>query len=313
MMLGMRVIIWTFQKVPYQRIGHPNSSPLQTFYNCMDLTYNTRGVGWDWAAKYTFPPETRPLDPSRRSTFLFQTLLSGILHLYIGDFLQFAAASFEPNTIGSLDGGTIFDASLALPIRLLRAWTITVIAGTMIYASMTAAYNIFAFFCILALRQEPEQWPPMYDAPWFATSLSEMWGKKWHALFRQTFVEIGAKPLAYLTGSRLVGGCIGAFTVSALLHHFALWGMGRGFDLRMPLFYIMMGVGTILEGLWRKTGGKVGGIAGWSWTMGWCVVWGALMIDVWTLRGLVANTFLPEEIRIAGSVMGMLTRPKTYA
>lgn len=193
----MRVIIWTLQKTPYKRIGHPNSSPLQTFYNCMDLTWNLRGIGWDWAARFKFPPEKRPLDPSRRNTFLFQTLVSAVLHIYLGDFLQFSAESFDPVHFAPPEGGTIFDTSLSLPLRLFRAWTITAIVSMMIYASTMATNDIAAIFCILVLRQKPEQWPPMFDAPWLATSLADLWGKKWHSLFRQTFVEIGAKPLAY--------------------------------------------------------------------------------------------------------------------
>ena len=273
----------------------------------MDLTWNLRGIGWDWAVRYKFPPEKRPLEPSRRNAFLLQTLVSAISHIYLGDLLQFAAESFDPTTFGSAQGGTIFDTSLPLSFRLLRAWTITAISSMMIYASTMATNDILTIFCILVLRQKPEQWPPMFDAPWLATSLADMWGKKWHGLFRQTFVEIGAKPLAYVTGSRLIGGCIGAFVVSAFLHYVALWGLGQGFDLSLPLFFIMMGVGTILEGLWKATGRKAGGFAGWVWTIGWCIVWGAPMMDAWIRRGLIANTSMPEEIRIAKRIVKVLT------
>jgi len=116
-----------------------------------------------------------------------------------------------------------------------------------------------------------------------------------------------------IISSRLAGGVLGAFSVSGFLHYIALWGLGQGFDLRLPLFFIMMGAGTILEGFWRVSGHKTGGFVGWVWTIGWCIVWGAPMMDAWVARGLIANTSMPEGIRIAKKIVIALTGSKHSA
>ncbi|KAH9972135.1 hypothetical protein BGW80DRAFT_1508618 [Lactifluus volemus] len=67
------------------------------------------------------------------------------------------------------------------------------------------------------------------------------------------------------------GGVLGAFFVSGIMHDFAVWGAGLGTELSsVTFFFLMMGVGCVLEGLWRaQTGSKVQGPWGWLWAMAW--------------------------------------------
>jgi hypothetical protein len=92
---------------------------------------------------------------------------------------------------------------------------------------------------------------------------------------------------------------MGAFFWSAILHDFGLWGMGKGTDFwSAGLFFLMMGVGVIVEALFKKaTRRKVGGWAGWLWTMGWVVGWGTLLVDCYARLGLVGSQIIPEGYR----------------
>ncbi|GAW10556.1 fruit-body specific protein a [Lentinula edodes] len=41
------------------------------------------------------------------------------------------------------------------------------------------------------ILQSPTQWPPIFDEPWRADSLSDFWAKRWHQLFRHFFIGLG--------------------------------------------------------------------------------------------------------------------------
>lgn len=88
---------------------------------------------------------------------------------------------------------------------------------------------------------------------------------------------------------------MGAFFWSAVLHDFGMWGLGRGTEFRsVGGFFLMMGVGVILEALFKKlTGLRVRGWAGWAWTMCWLAGWANLLIDAWARRGLIGSKFIP--------------------
>jgi len=107
-------------------------------------------------------------------------------------------------------------------------------------------------------------------------------------------VGLGAKPLSFLIGR--VGGVMGAFIWSAILHDFAMWGIGKGTEFKsVGLFFLMAGVGCILEALFKRlTAMRVGGLAGWLWTISWTVGWGQLLVDAYARRGLVGSKFVPD-------------------
>lgn len=103
--------------------------------------------------------------------------------------------------------------------------------------------------------------------------------------------------MRYIMGR--TGAVMGAFFVSAMLHYLALWGMGKGTEFwTLGTFFMMMGVGVILEGMWKElTGYRVGGILGKVWAAIWLVSWGQLLIDAYCRKGVVASVFFPEEYR----------------
>jgi len=302
----MRVVLWTFRIAPLKRTRvsqrketeadgdhYPNIA--QIALDAADLSLGLRGCGWDFSRGLKIPIETRPT--SSKSAFLMATFVSVVKHLVVFDFLHFAAQSYSFTTIGSPAGGTIFNPKFSPVLRYSIASTLTLISGLVVYCAIRAIYDILTIIGILVLRQDSSQWPPVFDHPWLASSLIELWSRRWHQLFRDCFLGLGAQPLSLIVGR--IGGIIGAFAVSGILHDLGLWGMGRGGDFRQVAgFFLMMGVGVILESIWRKVSGKrVEGIFGRLWTVLWVIGWGNMLADAWCRKGLVGSVFLPDSMR----------------
>ena len=301
--LAIRAIIWTFQRIPYQRIYRSRNVSLtysQKLLDAADLSLNLRGIGWSWSRLPNVPSESRPT-----FTFFLHTLVSFLFHVVMVDVTHRFVQLFGPDTINSPEGGSIFDPSLPPLHRYSRSTLITFISGLTIYAAIQAFYQFFALFFLIFLRHSPSQWPPLFDHPWFATSLSEFWSKRWHQLFRDVFVSFGGDTLALLMGR--VGHVLGAFFVSGVLHAVGLWGMGRGGEfLKVTGFFMIMAVGILLEYSWKNfTGSRVDGFFGRVWTSVWLLGWGNILVDAWSMKGLTGSVFFPAGYRPSDYILSM--------
>ncbi|KAJ7659932.1 membrane bound O-acyl transferase family-domain-containing protein [Mycena rosella] len=312
-----RTLSRTFSSQVPQRIRGttPQHTRRQIALDAADLTFNLRGVGWNFSAvnKLKLPPYTRPLAPT--SAFLIPTFFSLVAHIIMADFMQYACQLFGPNTVGSTAGGSIYDMTTNPSIRYLRSTTLTLLVGLIIYGAIQIGHDAFSIIAVTLLGQSPAEWPPIFQSPWLSTSLTEFWAIRWHQVFRQDFLDVGARPV-YLVAGR-AGGVLGAFLVSGTLHYVGLWAMGTGSDIRVVLFFLTMGVGVILEGLWRHFVGKrVGGWRGWIWTGVWLLAFGPLMVDPWCRSGIMGSVFIPQAARpsilLHSLVTDILRSAKTY-
>ena len=231
----MRAIEWTIHQKPLRRIHtNPGQSNLDTssFEDALDGSYPSlrgalldacdlasyfRGINWSWSQQFRIPRETRPTVST--PAFITCTILSAAVHFLIFDISVHVVQSFSPSTFGCPDGGSILDASLPPFTRYAQSSIITVLSGIMFYAVIQWIYDLNTVNIILLFQQNLSQWPPLFDAPWRATSVSDFWGSRWHQLFRSLFVQLGAKPLSAFIGRT---GILGAFFVLAILHD---WGM----------------------------------------------------------------------------------------
>jgi Membrane bound O-acyl transferase family len=294
--LAIRAIIWTFQHNPYFRIIHKSSRiPLtysQALLDAADLCFNLRGIGWSWSRFPYVPVESPSFFP-----FLLHTLVSFIFHVVLCDVTHRFVQLLDPNTIAFPVGGSIFDPSFPPLQRYSRSTLVTFIAGFTIYAAIQAAYLLCTLFSLIFLCHSPSQWSPLFYHPWFSTSLSQFWSRRWHQLFREIFVSFGGDTLALFMGP--VGSVLGAFFVSGILHTFGLWGMGRGGEfVKVTGFFMMMAVGILLERYWKNlTGSRVGGLLGRIWTLVWLLGWGNILVDAWSRKGLVGSVFFPHGSR----------------
>lgn len=239
--------------------------------------------------------------------FVLWTLASICFHLPVLDLLQYAVQRFGPGTFGTVKGGSIFDPNLNPLIRYSRSTFISFLSGLVVYCAIQVAYDISTLFGVVVFGQLPAQWPPVFNDPWNATSLSEFWAKRWHLLFRDIFVNIGGVPASHLFGR--AGGVLGAFFVSGLLHYIGLFGLGNGSDaLGMIGFFMLNGCGVILEAFWkRRTGHRVGGLLGRGWTALCLLGLSNLLVDAWAQKGLIGAMFIPDERRLPVMIFGPLS------
>lgn len=295
----------TFKRIAFSALPDNAPDDLTTqlqgaLLNGVDLCANARGIGWDWGKGIYVPPKSAgysvPSTPKPALNFLISYAKAQLLF----DFILFAQQSwtlYPSEYITHPAGGTIFDPTLSPLLRYGKVVAMTLLCSLGLCTSFSATYNAVAFISIAVFRQHSDQWPPLFQEPWRATSLSDFWGLRWHQVFKRAFIVTGAKPVSKLFGR--AGGVIGAFLVSGLMHDWGVWGAGLGTDpFAITLFFFMMSVGIVFEVLLKeKTGVKVQGVVGWMWAMAWLFFWGSFIVDAWARRGLIISKMSPDSQR----------------
>ncbi|KAL1706614.1 membrane bound O-acyl transferase family-domain-containing protein [Schizophyllum commune] len=294
--LAMQLVTFAIAPKPLYRTDQPppkcNKLSLCTLLsNALDLMFNARGIGWNWG---TIIP--KPTYPTRRSRAILYSLISFILHTLLVDAVLSVMYALNP-ALRNPEGASMFLDYTGAPLSPLHTTAITLCMGTIIYAAVVYPYDAVRITALI-LGGDPARWPPLFDAPWAATSLKDLWGRRWHQMFRHSFVVLGAGPgravgewVARVMGLSPLGrilAVLGAFALSSLLHSLPLHGMGRGGDaLRISVFFMMMGAGIISEDIWsRFTGRSVGGLAGWIWTYAWLLGWGHFLVEAYCQKGI---------------------------
>ncbi len=195
--------------------------------------------------------------------------------------------------------------SLSLAISILSGFTL--ISGFHVLNSTATLIGVGIF------HQSPAQWPPIIDNPWAADSLHDFWTKRWHQTLRRTFLVFGGIPGRWIAGH--TGLIIGAFLASGLFHEGGTYLLGRGIDHRVTLFFVLQGVGVLLEKTYKRiTGRRLGGSVRRLWTYFFTLGLGQLarkspfvylsdsstkawhlLVDSWFKRGLAGGTILPPS------------------
>ena len=271
MCIPVHALSWMLAEKPLVRHLRPASSAPSSIMDALDLITNLRGVGWDWSRGLHVPRETRP---TNRIIFALHALFSGIFNFMLCGFIHLAISTFVAGTPKL----TIFDETLPQFVRYLRSSIITVMAGFVGYNGLLMSYHLFTAIGVLAFGQDPAQWPPGLENPWYTTSLTEFWGRRWHQWFRHTFI-VCAYPFSVVLGPP--GRIIGAFLASGLAHHLMVITHDRHSEMwRMIVGFGMMAPGMIAERAFYKiTGKKVGGVLGWVWTVSWLVIWYSVVVE----------------------------------
>ena len=293
--LSLRALVWTFRIDPYTRsTGSKRKSLSQDiWFDAFDLLFNLRGIGWSWPQGLRVPQETRNLTSTKR--FLLTTLQWLVQDIIAFDFCLYTIQAMLSKSIG-YPTVSIFDPSIPPLLRYVRSTIITIFMAILIHLGIRNHYNLVTLIGITVFQQPPSLWPPVSDRPYNATSLTQFWNTRWHQSFRDIFIQCGGRPLAHFLGK--TGGILGGFLISGILHDIGCWGMGRGPDFKsISGFFLMNGVGIILERVYKTlTGKQVGGFAGRIWTFSWLLIWGSLLIDAWCKHGLGATTFWPTHL-----------------
>ena len=294
----LRAIEWTSVKGTLKRYRTPEDVGKDPKYpptihgillDAVDLVSNQRGQSWSWS-RHPFP------STSRESQSIPRLLSSLVFKSIVFDATHYALQYFCPS-LDRPEGDTVFDASLPPAMRYLKAIYLTISSAIIVYTAVDLLYLTAVIPARLLLRHDASRWPSLSNRPWLSPSLADFWGRRWHQFFRHIFIAVGSRPLYPLFGRP--GAVLGSFFVSAVIHDWGLWGLGRGTEfLTVGGFFVLMGVGLIMEEIWAKVlGRKVGGFWGWAWTMTWTVGWATMMVDAWARRGLVGSDFMPQGYR----------------
>ena len=305
--IATRSLDWTLVKGPLLRHSRPPNSSPSTFKDALDLASSLRGHGWEWSRGLYIPPETRPVN---RTAFVFYTFLSALAHTLICGALHRAIVTMVPLAMGVgaiPEGSTILDETLPFLVRYLRASLISTFTAFSIYTVLQMGYDFATILAILVLGQDPAEWPPVFQAPWFATSLSDFWARRWHQMFRRTFLLL-SYPLSLVLGR--AGLVVGAFLASAVLHYITVLTLNS----RAEFWWMLVGFGMMAPGVlaeqafYRLTGRRVGGVLGWVWTMSWLILWGSVLTEGFARAGLFGcasyvDSMLPVRISVEHLVM----------
>ena len=283
-----------------------SESVYTAFWNAWDLRINKRGIGWNWPRGFIVPKPAFETDS--RITFALLSAAQLALHTLGFDVCLQIVRMLSSDTFGSLNGGSLFDHTLPPLLELLRSVFVSFLTIWMVYFTIQWSYQLLAIICIVLFQQRPSQWPPLFDSPWLSTSLSELWGRRWHQMMRDVVLNLGSQPFNCIFGR--LGGLIGAFLVSGIVHDIELRSSGRGGNtLAIVGFWVMNGVGVVLERMWAKaTGRRVGGVWGWTWTFGWLALWGVWVVDEWAKAGRFGMMVLPGELEPSLAVAGLVRR-----
>lgn len=276
--------------------------------DALEVTAALRGIGWDFGKGVYIPKDTRPLD--NKPAFLRQTakeFLRTYLLVDLFDMLQKAVPG-----VGSNAGGSIFFSDLPFIPRYVLSTLIAAGTGELMIAGFENLYAGVTLIGVGLLGHSPAAWPPLMDHPWDSDSINTLWTKRWHQAFRRTFLVLGGKPGGWIAGR--VGVVLGAFLASGVFHECGMHLMGRGFDHRVTVFFLIQGVLVILEKAFTAvTGRRVRGPLGKIWTYVNVIAWsqlcgefcglnpscyfltcdGYISVDAWYVRGLGGSTVVP--------------------
>jgi len=261
----------------------------------VDLLFNFRGLGWAWSSE----PFYEDPNPARSIPHQFFKLLIKIASL---DAAHYVVQLIRPSAYRP-EGDTIYDYTLDPLPHFLQILAISVCGMVLIYSTVDILYQICALVGQIVFRQSLAQWPRIANRPWLAMSVNEFWGKRWHQFFRHFFVVYGSRPGKKIAG--WYGSIMGAYLVSAHMHIVMVWALGQGPEwINTAGFFVMLGVGTIMERKWKEwTGKPVTGFFGTLWTTFWHLMWGSGMVDAFVRRGMVANDFVPKQMRIGKAMI----------
>ncbi|GES75762.1 hypothetical protein GLOIN_2v1569819 [Rhizophagus clarus] len=89
--------------------------------------------------------------------------------------------------------------------------------------------------------------PPLFNQPYFSTSPSDLWGRRWHQLLRECFIEIGYLPISslFINNNKTLGhimGLMGSFISSGILHEYIIISLFGKITGEHFTFFVFQGI-----------------------------------------------------------------------
>ncbi|KAF8916088.1 hypothetical protein CPB85DRAFT_1251117 [Mucidula mucida] len=248
------------------------------------------------------PREWRPT--ASRWRFAAFTALSALLHMLLFDLVHMHIHSIHPALFRDPRGLSVF---LDGGWPTVESMYLSACAFTLTFLTLQYTYDVLTVLGVALLAHEPQQWPPLFDRFYLSTSLTSFWSRRWHQLFRQTFISVCGAPvfamatkLGFSKAQAKLVSLVSVFGLSAVLHWLGIWAMGHGASWwHTGGFFMANCVGVVLESIWRNLVGRHTGrlwnAAGWIWTFVWLLWWGSWMVDEWVRKAFVFDRLLFKE------------------
>ncbi|KAF8312930.1 hypothetical protein DL93DRAFT_1210928 [Clavulina sp. PMI_390] len=296
------------------------------FVDAFEVCFSMRGIGWQYGTgtNVYLPPEWR--DTTNKARFIRQTVALWLINCTLYDVITYGLR-LVPG-LGTPAGGSIFAFGGGSTVKkYLISVTITFFTGTTFITGFEIVNQFLTLIAVGVLNQDLSSCPHLFENPWMAVSLHDLWSRRWHQLVRQTFLFLGGYPLSYILSTfaslvssvlrlpkptshrfvksaKLVGFLVGTFIGSGLIHYWGTYAMGRGSDLHPLIFFSAQSIGIILERVWKKvTGRKVGGWVGRIWAIIWVVGGIQWCINSWHERAFQSEMSLPPSLSPAHRIV----------
>ncbi|EGG00833.1 uncharacterized protein MELLADRAFT_111536 [Melampsora larici-populina 98AG31] len=198
--------------------------------------FSLRGLQYGWGPKETRPVLSFPA--LLRRIFLVNTLESISMAYLI-------LARDEDFTCKALN---FLSVPITLPTTLLMEAFSTLVYALWMLTTIDVTWSLGILLCygiyglsrwvpipVLILElSDPNDCPPIFDSPYLATSLTELWGKRWHQMLRRILTICGGIPATRMAkklggGVKLqqVCGLLGVFVLCGLLHEHGIHAVAR--------------------------------------------------------------------------------------
>jgi hypothetical protein len=246
--------------------------------------------------------------PASRAGALARHALHVATHYCVLDtflaFLRLTGPELAPGGPGTLERFALSTHFIGLPDILpfrvpagLVAICIEACVPIVIWQGLNLGYHAFAVALLLA-GWEVQSWDvDLFDAPWRADSIIDLWGRRWHQVFRHQFILAAASTLKLLrlpNTPALLFPLV--FVFSGLLHVLGELNMDPVPNTgALWAFFLLSGVGCALEVTFKAvTGKRVRGTPGRIWCWVYTFIIGRLATDAWLDAGIAGCTLLPE-------------------
>lgn len=241
-------------------------------YDVFDLSFGVRGIGWEFGTnpRVYLPKDKRPLDQGRLA-FVTPTIKSLLIHFILLDCVDCFMKTIPG--VNTPEGGTIFLSSLPPLQRYALSFVITYWAGHIIPFCYTAIYDFGSLVMVGIFNDDPALYPPMFDSPWTANSVSSFWGKTWHQIVRQCFFFLGGWPAQYIFGAihpslANTGLLFGTFFGSGVFHSLVLIATSGQMGFGAMGYFMLQACFVAFERiLYAATGYKFRGWLGYLWSV----------------------------------------------
>ncbi|ORX36319.1 hypothetical protein BD324DRAFT_628280 [Kockovaella imperatae] len=166
------------------------------------------------------------------------------------------------------------------------------------WQGLSWGYRMVAVVAIASGIYEVEAWEvDLFDQPWKADSILNMWGRRWHQIFRRSFLLASTVLLRLfhipVTSATLL---VTSFFCSGMLHALGELSTDPA-PYTVPVFYffLLSGVGGVFEALFRRvTGRRVRGFWGRIWMWTFLFITGKQACWAWCDSGVGGSTFSPS-------------------